>query len=61
VTDRGSATGGNLEIYRFYWQAVPLYAKKQASAAFTSREQVKFYSILSIKKVGKYVRTVGKG
>ena len=48
-------------IYRFYWQAGRLYAKKQATAAFNAGEQVKIYSILSIKKVEKYVCIVGKG
>jgi hypothetical protein len=48
-------------IYRFYWQAGRLYAKKQAAGAFCAVKQAKIYSILSIKKVGKYVRIVGEG
>jgi len=50
-----------MEDYRFYWQAGRLYAKKQAAGAFGAGKQAKIYSILSIKKVGKYVRIVGKG
>jgi hypothetical protein len=46
---------------RFYWQAGPLYAKKQGFDASCAREPAKIYSILSIKKVGNYVRIIGKG
>jgi hypothetical protein len=46
---------------RFYWQAGQLCAKKQGFDAHGAGEQAKIYSILSIKKVGNYVRFVGKG
>jgi hypothetical protein len=46
---------------RFCWQAGLLYAKKQCPGALGAGEQVKIYSISSIKKVGNYVRIVGKG
>ena len=49
-------------VAAFCWQAVALCAKNQTlPKGSPMREAVKIYSISGIKKVGKYVRIVGKG